>query len=126
MFLLNNLTSNNKSLSRSKIFPVACLISLTNSVSDLSKQSISSTTFVNKEISVGDYVLTGGELPALVLCDCIIRLLPGSMNNSTCALSDSFQDNLLAPPIYTRPANFKEHAVPDVLLSGNSQKISER
>ena len=81
--------------------------------------------FVNKEISVGDYVLTGGELPALVLCDCIIRLLPGSMNNSTCALSDSFQDNLLAPPIYTRPANFKEHAVPDVLLSGNSQKISE-
>ncbi len=81
--------------------------------------------FVNKEISIGDYVLTGGELPALVLCDCIIRLLPGSMNNSTCALSDSFQDNLLAAPIYTRPANFKEHTVPDVLLSGNSQKISE-
>ena len=81
--------------------------------------------FVNKEISIGDYVLTGGELPALVLCDCIIRLLPGSMSNSSCALSDSFQDNLLAPPIYTRPSNFKGHKVPDILLSGDSAKISD-
>jgi len=81
--------------------------------------------FVNKEISIGDYVLTGGELPALVLCDCIIRLLPGSMSNSSCALSDSFQDNLLAPPIYTRPSDFKGHKVPDILLSGDSAKISD-
>ena len=81
--------------------------------------------FVNTEISIGDYVLTGGELPALVLCDCIIRLLPGSMSNSTCALSDSFQDDLLAPPIYTRPSNFEGSQVPDVLLSGNDAKISE-
>ncbi|MBF25431.1 MAG: tRNA (guanosine(37)-N1)-methyltransferase TrmD [Flavobacteriales bacterium] len=81
--------------------------------------------FINKEISIGDYVLTGGELPALVLCDCIIRLLPGSMSNSSCALSDSFQDNLLAPPIYTRPCNYHGHKVPDVLLSGNNKKISE-
>ena len=81
--------------------------------------------FVNREISIGDYVIMGGELPTLVLCESIIRLLPGSMSNSTCALSDSFQDNLLAPPIYTRPANFKEYKVPDVLLSGNTKKISE-
>lgn len=81
--------------------------------------------FINKEISIGDYVLTGGELPALVLCDSIIRLLPGSMNNSSCALSDSFQDNLLAPPIYTRPSDFQGHKVPDILLSGDSAKISD-
>jgi tRNA (guanine37-N1)-methyltransferase len=81
--------------------------------------------FVNKEISIGDYVLTGGELPALVLCDSIIRLLPGSMSNSSCALSDSFQDNLLAPPIYTRPSDFKGHKVPDILLSGDTTKISD-
>ncbi|MAQ70309.1 MAG: tRNA (guanosine(37)-N1)-methyltransferase TrmD [Flavobacteriales bacterium] len=81
--------------------------------------------FVNKEISIGDYVLTGGELPALVLCDCIIRLLPGSMSNSSCALSDSFQDNLLAPPIYTRPSDFKGHKVPEILLSGDTAKISD-
>jgi len=81
--------------------------------------------FIDTEISIGDYVLTGGELPALVLCDCIIRLLPGSMNNSSCALSDSFQDNLLSPPIYTRPANFKNSKVPEILLSGNDKKISE-
>jgi len=81
--------------------------------------------FINTEISIGDYVLTGGELPALVLCDCLIRLLPGSMSNSTCALSDSFQDNLLAPPIYTRPADFEGNQVPEVLLSGNDVKISQ-
>ena len=80
---------------------------------------------IDKEISIGDYVMTGGELPALVLCDCIIRLLPGSMSNSTCALSDSFQDNLLAPPIYTRPSDFRGNKVPEVLLSGNDKKIAE-
>lgn len=79
--------------------------------------------FINTEISIGDYVLTGGELPALVLSDCIIRLLPGSMNNASCALSDSFQDNLLSPPIYTRPSNFKGEKVPEILLSGNDKKI---
>tara|TARA_B100000902_G_C27194881_1_gene855927 strand:+ start:166 stop:843 length:678 start_codon:yes stop_codon:yes gene_type:complete len=79
--------------------------------------------YVDQEISIGDYVLTGGELPAIVLCDSIIRLLPGSMSNSSCALSDSFQDDLLSPPIYTRPSNFKGHTVPEVLLSGNEQKI---
>ena len=81
--------------------------------------------FVTNEISIGDYVLTGGELPALVLCDTIIRLLPGSMSNAGCALSDSFQDNLLSAPIYTRPANFRKKNVPKVLLSGNDKKISE-
>ena len=80
--------------------------------------------FITEEISIGDYVLSGGELPALILCDTIIRLLPGSMSNSGCALSDSFQDNLLAPPIYTRPANFRGHQVPKELLSGNDKKIS--
>ena len=80
---------------------------------------------IDKEISIGEYVMTGGELPARVLCDCIIRLLPGSMSNSTCALSDSFQDNLLAPPIYTRPSDFRGNKVPEVLLSGNDKKIAE-
>jgi len=81
--------------------------------------------FVDKEISIGDYVLTGGELPAMVLCDSIIRLIPGVMNNSSCALSDSFQDKLLSPPIYTRPACYKNHNVPKVLLSGDEKKIAE-
>ena len=81
--------------------------------------------FITREISIGDYVLSGGELPALVLCDTIIRLLPGSMSNSGCALSDSFQDNLLSPPIYTRPSRFKNTSVPQVLLSGNDKKISD-
>jgi tRNA (guanine37-N1)-methyltransferase len=80
--------------------------------------------FVTEEISIGDYVLTGGELPALVLCDTIIRLLPGSMSNARCALSDSFQDNLLSAPIYTRPAEFNKKRVPQVLLSGDEQKIA--
>tara|TARA_B110000444_G_scaffold100906_1_gene95392 strand:- start:513 stop:1193 length:681 start_codon:yes stop_codon:yes gene_type:complete len=81
--------------------------------------------FIDREISIGDYVLTGGELPALVLCDTIIRLIPGSMSNASCALSDSFQDNLLSPPIYTRPSEYKQHKVPEVLLSGDDSKISE-
>ncbi|MBU2906181.1 MULTISPECIES: tRNA (guanosine(37)-N1)-methyltransferase TrmD [Arenibacter] len=79
--------------------------------------------FVTKEISIGDYVLSGGELGAAVLCDTVIRLIPGVLNNETSALTDTFQDNLLAPPVYTRPAEYKGHKVPDILLSGNFPKI---
>ncbi len=81
--------------------------------------------FITKEISIGDYVLSGGELGAAVLCDTIIRLLPGVLNDETSALTDSFQDGLLAPPVYTRPADYKGMKVPDVLLSGNFGKIEE-
>lgn len=81
--------------------------------------------FITREISIGDYVLSGGELGAAVLCDTIIRLLPGVLNDETSALTDSFQDNLLAPPVYTRPAEYKGWKVPDVLLSGNLAKIEE-
>ncbi len=81
--------------------------------------------FIDHEISIGDYVLSGGELPALVLCDTIIRLIPGVMSNSSCALSDSFQDNILAPPVYTRPENYQNHLVPSILLSGNDKEISK-
>ena len=79
--------------------------------------------FITKEISIGDYVLSGGELGAAVLCDTIIRLLPGVLNDETSALTDTFQDGLLAPPVYTRPAEYKGMKVPDVLLSGNFGKI---
>ncbi|GAA4470837.1 tRNA (guanosine(37)-N1)-methyltransferase TrmD [Nibrella saemangeumensis] len=81
--------------------------------------------FITKEITIGDYVLSGGELPAAVLCDAIIRLLPGVLNDETSALTDSFQDNLLAPPVYTRPATFEGWTVPDVLLSGHEANIDE-
>lgn len=80
-------------------------------------------SFITKEISIGDYVLSGGELGAAVLCDTIIRLLPGVLNDETSALTDSFQDGLLAPPVYTRPAEYKGMKVPEVLLSGNFGKI---
>lgn len=80
---------------------------------------------ITREISVGDYVLSGGELPAAVLCDSIIRIIPGVLNDETSALSDSFQDNLLAPPVYTRPANYKGWDVPEVLLSGNESLIND-
>jgi tRNA (guanine37-N1)-methyltransferase len=80
---------------------------------------------VTMEISLGDYVLTGGELAAAVVADCIVRLLPGAISDETSALSDSYQDNLLAPPVYTRPAKYKGWDVPPVLLSGNSKKIDE-
>lgn len=80
---------------------------------------------VTKEISIGDYVLSGGELPAAVLCDGIIRLVPGVINNETSALTDSFQDNLLAPPVYTRPAEFNGWKVPEVLTSGNIKGIEK-
>ena len=78
---------------------------------------------ITKEISIGDYVLSGGELPAAVLCDSIIRLIPGVLNNETSALTDSFQDNLIAPPVYTRPAKFKDWEVPEILTSGNLKEI---
>lgn len=81
--------------------------------------------FVTREISVGDYVLSGGELGAAILCDTVIRLLPGVLGNETSALTDSFQDNLLAPPIYTRPAEYKGWKVPKILTSGNTPKIEE-
>jgi tRNA (guanine37-N1)-methyltransferase len=81
--------------------------------------------FITKEISIGDYVLSGGELAAAVLADSIIRLLPGVLNDETSALSDSFQDNLLAPPVYTRPAEFRGWKVPEVLLSGHEEKIRQ-
>lgn len=81
--------------------------------------------YITKEISVGDYVLSGGELAAAILCDSIIRLIPGVLNNETSALTDTFQDNLLAPPVYTRPSEYKGMKVPDVLLSGNFPEIEK-
>lgn len=81
--------------------------------------------FVTREISIGDYVLSGGELAAAVLVDAIGRLLPGVLNDETSALFDSFQDNLLAPPVYTRPADFRGAKVPDILLSGDPKKIED-
>lgn len=80
---------------------------------------------ITREISIGDYVLSGGELGAAVLCDTIIRLLPGVLNNETSALTDSFQDNLLAPPVYTRPRAYKGLEVPPILLSGDFPKIEK-
>ena len=81
--------------------------------------------FITKEISIGNYVLSGGELAAAVICDSVIRLLPGVLNDETSALSDSFQDNLIAPPVYTRPAEFKGLKVPDILLSGHEKNIND-
>ena len=80
---------------------------------------------ITKEISIGDYVLTGGEIPAVVIADAIVRLIPGAIGDEQSALSDSFQDNLLAPPVYTRPAEYKGWRVPDVLLSGHKAKIDD-
>jgi len=80
---------------------------------------------ITKEISIGDYVLTGGEVAAAILSDAVIRLIPGVISDETSALTDSFQDNLLAPPIYTRPSDYKGWKVPEVLLSGNEKIITE-
>ena len=80
---------------------------------------------VTREISIGDYVLTGGELPAAVIADAIVRLIPGAIGDEQSALSDSFQDNLLAPPVYSRPAEYNGWRVPDVLLSGHEARIAE-
>lgn len=81
--------------------------------------------FITSEISIGDYVLSGGELAACVISDAIIRLIPGVLNDETSALTDSFQDNLLAPPVYTRPASFEGWEVPPILLSGHEAKIAD-
>jgi tRNA (guanine37-N1)-methyltransferase len=81
--------------------------------------------FITREISIGDYVLSGGELGAAVLCDAVIRLIPGVLGNETSALTDSFQDNLLAPPIYTRPRDYKGWKVPEILFSGNFPEIEK-
>lgn len=80
---------------------------------------------ITREISIGDYVLTGGELPAAVIADALVRLIPGAIGDEQSALSDSFQDNLLAPPVYTRPADYNGWRVPDILLSGHEAKIAE-
>ena len=79
--------------------------------------------WITHEYSIGDYVLSGGELAAAVISDAVIRLLPGVLNDETSALTDSFQDDLLAPPVYTRPEDFRGHKVPEVLLSGNTKAI---
>ena len=81
--------------------------------------------YVTKEISVGDYVLSGGELPAAIVVDAVVRLIPGVLNDETSALSDSFQDDLLDAPVYTRPAVWNGHKVPDILLSGDQKKIED-
>ena len=80
---------------------------------------------ITKEISIGDYVLSGGELAAAVICDSIIRIIPGAISDETSALTDSFQDNLLAPPVYTRPAEFNGWKVPEILLSGHNKNIED-
>ena len=80
---------------------------------------------ITREISIGDYVLTGGELPAAIMTDAIVRLIPGAIGDETSALSDSFQDNLLAPPVYTRPVEYNGWRVPDILLSGHQAKVEE-
>ena len=81
--------------------------------------------YITRELSIGNYVLSGGELAAAVLTDCIIRLIPGVLNDETSALSDSFQDDLMAPPVYTRPADYKGLKVPDILLSGHEKQIHD-
>ena len=80
---------------------------------------------ITKEISIGDYVLTGGEIPAVVIADAVVRLIPGAIGDEQSALSDSFQDNLLAPPVYTRPADYNGWRVPDILLSGHKARIDD-
>jgi tRNA (guanine37-N1)-methyltransferase len=81
--------------------------------------------FITREISIGDYVLSGGELAAAVIVDAVVRLIPGVLSDETSALSDSFQDNLLAPPVYTRPADFQGLKIPEILTSGHQQKIDD-
>ena len=81
--------------------------------------------YITHEISIGDYVISGGELAASIIVDSVVRLLPGVLNDETSALTDSFQDNLIAPPVYTRPEVFEDSSVPEILISGNEAKISE-
>ncbi len=113
---LNQGTANHMSLKENIIILCGHYKGIDQRVRDL---------FITKEISIGDYVLSGGELGAAVLCDTIIRLIPGVLGDETSALTDSFQDNLLAPPVYTRPSEYKGLKVPEVLLSGNFPKIEK-
>jgi len=83
------------------------------------------THYITKEVSIGDFVISGGELAAAVFTDAVVRLLPGVLNDETSALTDSFQDGLLSPPVYTRPAEYKGHKVPEILLSGHEKKIEQ-
>lgn len=111
---LNQSTSNNLSLKDNIIFLCGHYKGIDHRIRE---------KLITKEISIGDYVLTGGEMPATILIDSIIRLIPGVISDETSALTDSFQDNLLSPPIYTRPENFNGWKVPKILLSGNSKEI---
>ena len=113
---LNQQTANTLSLNKNMIILCGHYKGVDQRVREL---------FITKEISIGDYVLSGGELGAAVLCDTIIRLIPGVLGDETSALTDSFQDDLLSPPVYTRPSEYKELKVPEVLLSGNFPKIDE-
>lgn len=113
---LNQKTANTLSLNKNMILLCGHYKGVDQRVRD---------TLITKEISIGDYVLSGGELGAAVLCDTIIRLLPGVLNDETSALTDTFQDNLLAPPVYTRPREYKGLKVPEVLLGGNFPEIEK-
>ena len=113
---LNQSIANTLSIKKNLIFLCGHYKGIDQRVRDL---------HITKEVSIGDYVLTGGELAACVLADSVIRLLPGVLNDEQSALTDSFQDNLLSPPIYTRPAEYKGLKVPEILLSGNSKKIED-
>ena len=113
---LDQRTANSLSMNRNLIILCGHYKGVDQRVRDL---------FVTREISIGDYVLSGGELAAAVLCDAVIRLLPGVLGDETSALTDSFQDNLLAPPVYTRPAEYKGMEVPGILLGGNLPEIEK-
>jgi tRNA (guanine37-N1)-methyltransferase len=114
--VLNQQTANQMSLLKNIIILTGHYKGVDQRVRDL---------FITKEISIGDYVLSGGELAAAVFCDSIIRLIPSVLGDETSALTDSFQDGLLAPPVYTRPAKYKDLEVPKILLSGNFPEIDE-
>ncbi len=114
--VLNQKTANNLSLLKNIIVLCGHYKGVDQRVRDM---------FITKEISIGDFVLSGGELAAAVLCDSIIRLIPGVLGDETSALTDSFQDNLLSPPVYTRPSEYKGVKAPKILLSGNFPKIEE-
>lgn len=114
--VFNQKTANTLSLNKNMIFLAGHYKGVDQRVRDL---------FITKEISIGDFVLSGGELPTAVVTDAIVRLIPGVLGDETSALTDSFQDNLLAPEVYTRPALYKGKEVPKTLLSGNFKKIDE-
>jgi len=114
--VLNQQTANTLSLAENIIILTGHYKGVDQRVRDI---------FITKEISIGDYVLSGGELAAAVISDAIIRLIPGVIGDEMSALTDSFQDNLLAPEVFTRPADYKGHKVPDILVSGNFKKIDQ-